>query len=156
MMSTIKMPPTYARLRDEWLNHGGLILAVDFDDTVFPYKMLDSDSVAKCFEVIAAVRKAHHMGCRVVMWTASDPDRYDFIRRYMEEHGIRVEAVNQNLPGLRYGNNGKIYANLYMDDRGGLSEALTTLIAVTKEVDRLTPKDDGPRPRIVIPEKPEE
>ena len=115
------------RLRREWTQHQGIIIAVDFDDTCMPYRLFDHESVLRCFRVLRALRRAKALGARLVVWTASDPARHKFIREYLQEQGIEIEEINKNLPGLRYGNHGKIYANLYLDDRAGLDESLARL-----------------------------
>lgn len=112
------------RLVREWEKHGGLILAVDFDDTLYPYSMEDREGYAARFDLL---RRCQEAGCRVIVWTASDPKRYTMIKEYVEERGVRVDGMNQNPGGLPFGNWGKIYANLYLDDRAGLHEAQTTL-----------------------------
>jgi hypothetical protein len=40
-----------------------------------------------------------------------------------------VEAINENLPGLKFGTTTKPYANLYLDDRAGIDQALDVLSA---------------------------
>lgn len=119
-------PAMVARLVREWGKHRRLIIAVDFDDTVYPYRVEDPSGYGRR---IALLRMCQGLGARVVVWTASNPDRYPMIREYLEERGLRVDAVNENAPGLPFGNWGKIYANIYLDDRGGLAEAEATLEA---------------------------
>jgi hypothetical protein len=38
-----------------------------------------------------------------------------------------IDSINENPINLPYGHHGKIYANIYLDDRAGLNEALNIL-----------------------------
>jgi hypothetical protein len=43
--------------------------------------------------------------------------------QYAKSVGIRVDSINRNPIDIPYGNNSKIYANIFLDDRAGLEEA---------------------------------
>ena len=49
------------------------------------------------------------------------------ILEYCKEIGINVNSINTNPIKLDFGNNGKVYANIYLDDRAGLLQALDIL-----------------------------
>jgi hypothetical protein len=117
------------RLVREWRKHGRLIIALDFDDTVYPYSRKDDHDLrvyANTIELVVACKEA---GAHVIVWTASNPSRYQFMRDYLAERGLVVDGINENVPGLPFGNHGKIYANVYIDDRAGMQEALGDLRA---------------------------
>lgn len=111
------------RLYKEWKRHNKLIVAVDFDDTVFPFHNQDDTH----HHVMNALAKCQQLGFYIVIWTASNPDRYEMISKYMEDRGIRVSSINKNPIDLPFGNHGKIYYNILLDDRAGLGQALNTL-----------------------------
>jgi len=129
------------RLVDEWVQHDRIIIAVDFDDTIFPFRLVTDQHEERIERTRALLRHCAAIGARIVIHTASASDRYGFIRDFCEAHGIHVEAINENLPGLKYGNSGKPYANIYLDDRAGLEAALDILGAAA-EIMRLSKTDN--------------
>lgn len=118
------------RLYKEWQAHKRLIVAVDFDDTVYDYHVTGA-SHAKVFDVL---HKCQDFGFYIVVFTASVASRFDFIRQFLREKGIAVSSINQNPIKLPYGNHGKIYYNILLDDRAGLWSALITLKMVLERI----------------------
>lgn len=113
------------RLTKEWNQHGKIIIGVDFDSTLYPYKTIDnSEDIAK---VISVLKECQQVGCYIMIHTASDEIRHPEIINYCEEIGVKVNSINTNVIDLPYGKEGKPYANIYLDDRAGLNEALTIL-----------------------------
>ena len=111
------------RLVQEWTQHGKIIIACDFDDTISPWRFHNFD-----FErVINMLKIAQQTGAYIVIFTACNIDRYDEIRKYCADKGLTIDAINQTPVELPYGKNGKIYANIFIDDRAGLHEALHIL-----------------------------
>jgi len=107
------------RLRKEWEQHGKIIIAVDYDDTISPWKW----TKAELQNTIDLIKEAQLVGAYVAIFTACSSERYDEILQYCKSVGIRVDSINQNPIEIPYGNNSKIYANIFLDDRGGLEEA---------------------------------
>ncbi len=124
--------PFRDRLVAEWVKHGSLIIALDFDDTVCPWSMRDSNSLVLQQQVMQLVRECQEQGAKVVPWTCSDESRYPFIATYLRENGIDPMPINENIPGLLFGKSRKIYANVYLDDRAGLKEAMHALSEALK------------------------
>jgi hypothetical protein len=118
---------TVKRLYEEWRTHGKIILAVDFDDTVSPWRLRSQE---QCDETIAQVKNAQDVGAYVMIFTACDPDRYAYIHEYMAGKGVKVDTINEPpIKGLRYGNFVKPYYNHLLDDRAGLGQAVADLEA---------------------------
>lgn len=113
-----------ARLTKEWKEHKKILLAVDFDDTLSPWKFDDFNYQ----EVFKAIKQAKEIGAYVVIFTACKEERYDYIRKYCKEvGGFEIDGINENVIELPYGNQRKIYYNHLIDDRAGLMQALTIL-----------------------------
>lgn len=113
------------RLTKEWNTHGKIVIGVDFDSTLYPYGTIDnSEDIAK---VIVLLKDCRFVGCYIMIHTASSELRHPEIKTYCEEIGIKVDSINSNPINLPYGNEGKPYANIYLDDRAGLNEACTIL-----------------------------
>jgi hypothetical protein len=112
------------RLTDEWVTHGKLIVAVDFDDTIFPYRM---SSWGRCMITIGELLRMQDQMI-IIIWTASAPERYPFIERYCKEVGLNIVGVNTPaIPNLKFGTESKPYFNILLDDRAGLDGALSML-----------------------------
>lgn len=120
-----------SRLMDEWRKHGRLIVAVDFDSTVAPWPVGSEDSHDK---LISLVKECSDLGFLITIYTASTTERWPMMRAFMEGHGIKVASVNENPIELPFGLWGKIYYNVLLDDRAGLSAAYETLQEVVRLV----------------------
>lgn len=118
------------RLYSEWEKHKKLIVACDFDETVFDFHVVGT----KHDMVLELLRECSQRGFYIVIFTASVPERYDFIREFMEHKGITISGINKNPVVLPFGNHGKIYYNILLDDRAGLGQAYTTLATVIQMI----------------------
>lgn len=122
--------PYLERLEEEWKQHGKIIIAVDYDDTISPWKLRGFDPK----RTIEVLKVAQQTGAWIVIFTACKPDRHPEIMKYCEEIGITVDAINKTPIDLPYGNDSKIYANIFIDDRAGLNEALQILEFATYRI----------------------
>lgn len=113
------------RLVKEWDMHGKIVIAVDYDSTLSPYHTIDNaDDINKVKKVLI---ECINVGCYIFIHTSCNKDRYDDIRSYCKKENIMIDSINENPIDLPYGNEGKPYANIYLDDRAGLMEALDIL-----------------------------
>jgi hypothetical protein len=115
--------PYLERLEEEWKLHGKIIIACDFDDTISPWKLKGFDPK----RTIEVLKIAKQTGAYIVIFTACNIERYDEIRKYCLDAGLEIDAINETPIDLPYGKNGKIYANIFIDDRAGLNESLNIL-----------------------------
>jgi len=118
------------RLWAEYTKHGKLIVALDFDDTLFDFH---SQGAAHP-RVIALARECEALGFYLVLFTARMAENVPAALEYARSLGLTIAAVNANPFPLPYGNNGKPYYNILLDDRAGLASAYAVLRAV---VDRI-------------------
>lgn len=112
------------RLSEEWKLHGKIIVAVDFDDTISPWK---TNNQQDCDRIIEVLKEVKLTGAYITIFTACDKDRFEDIKHYCENKNLQIDSINQNPITLPYGNNNKVYANIFIDDRAGLDEALNIL-----------------------------
>jgi len=118
------------RLVEEWETHGKIIIAVDFDDTVSPYRYNDDEAAKQYDKIWALLRDCQQTGAYIVCHTACNPDRHNDIRDVFGLHGISDVCINKTPIDLPYGKEGsKVYANIFLDDRAGLGEAVEMLEA---------------------------
>ncbi len=115
--------PYLDRLEEEWRQYGKIIIACDYDDTISPWKMTNTD-FKRVFEVL---KFAKETGAYIVIFTACKEERYPEITQYCLDNGLEIDGINTTPIDLPYGNNKKIYANIFIDDRAGLNESLNIL-----------------------------
>lgn len=111
------------RLIAEWRKHPRLVVAVDFDDTVYDWHSTGSDHKI----VLDLLRESQTLNFYIVIWTASDPVRFPFMQEFMRNAGIDIASINVNPIELPFGNHKKIYYNILLDDRAGLSASVAIL-----------------------------
>lgn len=119
------------RLYEEWKTHKKIIISVDYDDTLYPFKLGNSEDIERTIEL---VKQAQEIGAYIVIFTASSSDRYEEIEIFCDNLGINIDSINTNPIKLPYGNNGKIYYNINLCDRSGLTQALDILEKTMKKM----------------------
>ena len=121
------------RLRNEWLEHNGLIIAVDFDSTLCPYKDYEKDDDAE--DIRQLVKNLKGAGCTICIWTARGEERHQDAKDWLKANNIEWDCFNDS---IEVGPNGytsgrKIYANVYLDDRAGLWQVYHQLNTLLNE-----------------------
>lgn len=114
------------RLLDECLTHNSLIVAFDFDNTIYDYHKKGDDYS----EVINLLKECCKLGFTMILFTAElDEKNIDLKKQYCEELGLRVDFVNESpvMSGSK-----KPYYNILLDDRAGLLEAFDNLSFVVE------------------------
>jgi len=116
------------RLLEEWKQHGRVIISVDYDDTLSPWKLGNKEDQLRTKKV---VREARLTGAYVVIFTACDPKRYPEIHAFCKSIDFPFDAINKNPIDLPYGGHpgSKIFYNINLCDRSGLPQALDILEA---------------------------
>jgi hypothetical protein len=114
------------RLTTEWLKNGKIIIGCDLDDTIIPYNEEIKDNCKKMVDLILECQKE---GIIFLINTARSEYQLEKAKQQVEELGIVVHGVNKMHPewDKPYGINGKIYANIFLDDRGGFWDSYYTL-----------------------------
>lgn len=115
------------RLMDEYRQYGSLVVAFDFDDTVY-----DFHKKGRTYhKVIALLKKLKAIHCYLVCWTGQDD--LAFVAGYLTAHDIPFDAINEH-PPFHSSSSKKIYANAYLDDRAGLCQVYQDLEYLTKNI----------------------
>jgi len=118
------------RLTEEWREHGGIIIGVDQDDTLYDYHKQGFTFTL----TVETLKIAQSMGCTLCAWTADDREAY--IRHHWKSLGLRMDYFNDS-PVDCGKTSRKPYFNLLIDDRAGLESALSILdetIQIMKEL----------------------
>jgi hypothetical protein len=136
------------RLRKEWEIHGGLIIAVDVDSTLIPYQQHEWD--ADFTAIHNLIKGCKTYGCTIIIFTAAAEERHENMKQAIAKLGIEWDYFNESPPYIKeVGKTGKVYANVFLDDRAGLCETFNALsfllaerraILATRQADLLLQK----------------
>lgn len=126
------------RLVTEWLKNGKIIIACDLDDTIIPY---NEEIKNNCKKMVDLILECQEQGIYFLINTARSKEQLNKAKEQVEALGIEVHGINEMHQewDRPYGINGKLYANIFLDDRGGfwdtywtLSNALTIVTKLRK------------------------
>lgn len=114
------------RIFHEWTIYSKIVIAVDFDDTIYPWKY---STQKKCDKIINLLKWCKVTGCYIMIHTTSNHDRYSEIEKYCKKKGLKIDSINSNPKelDLPYGNEGKPFYNWQLCDRSGLDYATKVL-----------------------------
>lgn len=112
-----------ARLHEWYTRNGSLIVAYDFDNTVYDFHHKGHDYS----EVVTLLRRAKRAGCYLIVFTGNQDEQ--FVKAYLHEQGIPYDVVNEQAPFLDVKSRSarKIYYNILLDDAAGLESACKQL-----------------------------
>ena len=109
------------------MDHKGIIIAFDFDNTVYDYYEKNYTYT----KVIDLLKECKNMGCVLILSTCCDESKFEFMKSECNKVGISIDYINESPPYIPFTGN-KIYYNIMLDDRAGLSAAYEILYR-TKE-----------------------
>jgi hypothetical protein len=110
------------RLVIEWKSYGSLVIAYDYDNTVFDYH----GDGHEYLDIPNLLRECKAYGCYLIVFSASESSRYSEISSYLKSKDIPYDSINSNPPFIT-ADTGKIYYNVLLDDRAGLRSAYDNL-----------------------------
>lgn len=118
------------RLVDEWIKYGKIIIAYDFDDTVY-----DFHKQGRTYDdVIALLQRCEKVGAHFVVFTCCGEDQYPKIIKHLKTNKIPFDVINENMDFVKFTGK-KIYYNILLDDRAGLESAYSTLLSAVQIVE---------------------
>lgn len=119
------------RLAKEWKQHGKIIIAYDFDDTVY-----DFHKQGRCYnDVLSLLRRCDKVGAHFIVFTCCGEDEYPKIKDYLYENKIPFDRINTNMDFVKFTGK-KIYYNILLDDRAGLESAYHTLLQTVQIIEK--------------------
>ena len=116
------------RLLEQYKLHGSLVVAFDFDDTIYDYHK-------KGFtypKVVSLLLECQELGMTLIMLTTTeDENHYKENLAYCKSLGLDVKYVNTGpvMPKAR-----KPFFNVYLDDKAGLRQAYDMLNHVVQVI----------------------
>lgn len=130
----LKPNSAYERLWVEYTKYGSLIVAVDYDDTLF-----DFHKTGESYEMVQQlVRDLHSIGCKIIIWSGSE--NINDMDIYLRKQNIPWDLINENLiingKWASGKDSRKVYANVYIDDRAGLQQVYNDLTKLIKNANK--------------------
>ena len=124
-----KISSQVERLYSQYKKHGKIIIAYDFDDTIYGHNKNN------CYDVISVLRccKQSNIGI-FICYTDSKEERYPFIKNFCKDMNIPLDKINESFEDVNHINCGKIYYDILLDDKAGLGQALETLQIVLDRI----------------------
>ncbi len=117
----------YERLLKEYRKYNSLVVAYDFDNTVFDYH----GNGWTFHQTIDLLRELKERGCYLIVFTANEDE--EFVADYCKYNKIPFDSINENPPFCK-SEARKIYYNILLDDRAGLQETYKLLTRLIKEI----------------------
>lgn len=130
------------RLLSVYKQHGKILIAFDFDDSVYNTHNRPDGSYDMVHELLKELKPYAKFMC----FTASWKERFPFIREFCEKNDLPLDVeVNENLVELGWESR-KPYFNAILDDRCGLRQTYEDLceflkIVSGKDINRLSNKE---------------
>ena len=120
------------RLRNEWAKYGSIIVAFDVDSTVLPFHQ--SEYKDDYEPIRQLLRDLKLLGCTLIAFTAAEEGRWDKIKEQLDTIKVPYDYFNESPETIPHiVKMGKVYANAYLDDRGGMYELFMMLTILVLE-----------------------
>jgi hypothetical protein len=121
------------KLVNTYKTHGGIVVGLDFDNTIYPLNT-DPRIVKRCERVRELIHKVRTK-VDLCLWTVANDWSISYKLTICEAvYGIEFDAVNKSTlyedPTVR-----KPYFNLLLDDSAGLTQSMDLLEAFNELID---------------------
>lgn len=123
------------RLVLDYIKHGQLIVAYDYDSTVF-----DFHGTGDSFDMVKELLREARPYAKFIVYTHSNDDRHDSIKKYLDDNDLPWDTINEGLVWANGKKEGKLFYSHFLDDRAGLRSAYIILDRVI-EILKMEPKD---------------
>ena len=118
----------YNRLEYFYEKYGKIILAFDFDDTVYDCRKFGRD-YSEIINLIQAMRKYAYL----IVFTSRPESEYHIVETYLKENDIPYDVINDDAPQTPIERRcRKVYYHILLDDKAGL---LTSYKALKKFIE---------------------
>lgn len=107
----------FNRLKNTYIKYGRIIVAYDFDATVYP--------ADQCKDVIKLLKSLPEYTLMIV-FTARPQDELEFVKLSLDQENIPYNYINKDENGEEIFKR-KIYYDIFLDDKAGLLSAYNIL-----------------------------
>ena len=118
------------RLKDEYEKHKNLVIAFDFDNTIYDFHNKGYEFP----EVIDLLYRASKLNLTLVCYTGNEDEA--LVRSVCKKNGIKIDYLNES-PIKSVSKPHKPYFSILLDDRAGLASAVEALHYVIYEIEKL-------------------
>ena len=115
----------YKRLLTNYRTHGNVIVAFDFDNTLYDFHQV-GDAYPKLIEML---QECDSLGFEIMCFTANSDT--ELVRTTLASYGIYKYGLNKSSVSF---DSVKPYYSILLDDRAGLKSAYKTLNKLIKHV----------------------
>lgn len=117
------------KLLKTYREHGNLIVAYDFDDTIKSSYPEDT-----CDIVINLIKRCQKLNFTTYLWTCREGSRLESAIGYCNSKGLYPTYINR-MPGVLGADGRKPYCNILLDDKSGLDSTIETLTNVLNKIE---------------------
>lgn len=113
----------------KYRKHGKIIVAYDFDDTVYVSDEQASDEACALIRELLVECSKYPDDIAMVCYTCRDGDTIkDEVIPFLDEHRIRYDKINENMDNVDDSNmSDKLVFSIFLDNLAGCGEAYSTL-----------------------------
>ena len=119
------------RMMGWYHKHGNLIVAFDYDDTVYDFWKKDFAYP----DVISLLQECSDLGFTMILFTGHTDKDYETLKKDLADQGIRVDAINESTVKDEMFKK-KVYCNILLDDKAGLGQAYDILRETVYRIQR--------------------
>lgn len=132
-MDFTKYGVLFERILEDYLKNGNIIIAYDIDDTVRPFRK----STKSCNAVVRLLKRANEvLDASFIVFTSNR--NIDGVKKFLDSEGLPYDKINEDMDWVKERNivSGKVYYNLFLDDKAGLAESYTALECLVNYIER--------------------
>jgi hypothetical protein len=127
-----------------------LVVAVDFDDTI-AYKTEDFEPVKLLPNAKEVINWMYENDCYIIIWTCRSNVKLLQATKFLKSNEINFHTVNANVEDLDFDTSRKIFADVYIDDRG-IFEDKVDWIKIKEIIQQKLCETEKVQPEIIIEE----
>ncbi|WP_227493030.1 hypothetical protein [Bacillus paranthracis] len=120
------------RLVKEWEKYGSIVVAYDFDNTVYDYHKEGQTYVS----VIQLLHECKESGAYLMVYTARKDNELEFVKEYLEQNNVPYDSINETPDFIPCKGGKKLYYNILLDDRAGLPSAYRSLKSAVQHMQK--------------------
>jgi hydroxymethylpyrimidine pyrophosphatase-like HAD family hydrolase len=122
----MRLPILLEKITRVYDTHRNIIIAVDFDDTIYDYSGQGFDTN---YVVDLLKRAKEKLNAKLILFTCREDDLLSDAMEYCYDVGLEIDAVNTSLENYAYPSRKPFY-NMLLDDKACLPECCAALEAL--------------------------
>ena len=116
------------RLNEYYEKYGQIIVAYDFDDTIYDCRKFGRD-YSEIIELIQRLKDFAYL----IVFTARPENEYGLVKAFLEKNNIPYNSINEDAPQIPLERRcRKVYYHILLDDKAGLLMPYETLLEFLK------------------------